>query len=92
MLNYKNNNLVDVKKITLFSVFLLVLSSCANKIPLNSFEQEVPKIAPIYSNIDHWAAHPEKSDYLDLKPKKSFKRYAMFRLYRCLLCLSNFIF
>ena len=69
MLNYKNNNLVDVKKITLFSVFLFVLSSCANKIPLNSFEQEVPKIAPVYSNIDHWAAHPEKSDYLDLKPK-----------------------
>ena len=69
MLNYKNNNLVDVKKITLFSVFLFVLSSCANKIPLNSFEQEVPKIAPIYSNIDHWAAHPEKSDYLDLRPK-----------------------
>ena len=69
MLNYKNNNLVDVKKITLFSVFLFVLSSCANKIPLNSFEQEVPKPAPNYSNMDHWAAHPDKSDYSDLKPK-----------------------
>ena len=69
MLNYKNNNLVDVKKITLFSVFLFVLSSCANKIPLNSFEQEVSKPAPNYSNIDHWAAHPDKSDYSDLKPK-----------------------
>ena len=69
MLIYKNNNLVDVKKITLFSVFLFVLSSCANKIPLNSFEQEVPKAAPNYSNMDHWAAHPDKSDYSDLKPK-----------------------
>ena len=69
MLNYKNNNLVDVKKITLFSVFLFVLSSCTNKIPLNSFEEEVPKPAPVYSNIEHWAAHPDKSDYSDLKPK-----------------------
>jgi hypothetical protein len=69
VLNYKNNNLVDVKKITLFSVFLFVLSSCANKIPLSSFEQEVPKPAPNYSNMDHWAAHPDKSDYSDLKPK-----------------------
>ena len=72
MLNYKNNNLVDVKKITLFSVFLFVLSSCANKIPLNSFDQEVPKPAPNYSNMDHWAAHPDKSDYSDLKPKNLF--------------------
>ena len=69
MLNYKNNNLVGVKKITLFSVFLLVLSSCTTKIPLNSFEQDVPKAAPNYSKIDHWAAHPEKSDYSGLKPK-----------------------
>ena len=74
MLNYKNNNLVHVKKITLFSVFLFVLSSCANKIPLNSFEQEVPKPAPNYSNMDHWAAHPDKSDYSNLKPKNLFEK------------------
>ena len=58
-----------MKKIRLFSVFLLVLSSCATKVPLNSFEQEIPKAAPDYSNIENWVAHPEISDLSDLKPK-----------------------
>ena len=69
MLKYKNNNLVDVKKVLLYSVLLLILGSCVNKIPLHSFEKELPKLVPNYSNINCWAAHPNKFDYSDFLPK-----------------------
>ena len=69
MLKYKNNNLVTVKKVLLFLVLFLTLGSCVIKIPLHSFEKEVPKTKPNYSNINYWAAHPGKFDYSDFLPK-----------------------
>ena len=65
MLKYKNNNLVTVKKVLLFLVLFLTLGSCVIKIHLHSFEKEVPKTKPNYSNINYWAA--SKHDLKKLK-------------------------
>ena len=43
-----------VKKVLLFLVLFLTLGSCVIKIPLHSFEKEVPKAKPNYSNINYW--------------------------------------
>lgn len=51
-------------------VFILCLIvSCSSTIPLHSFEEEIPKLEPNYSNLDHWIAHPNKFDGSDILPE-----------------------
>ena len=49
--------------------FLIFLGSCSSSIPLHSFEEEIPKLAPNYSKLEYWAAHPNKFDASDLLPE-----------------------
>ena len=57
-----------MKNISLF-LFAILLTSCISKIPIHSFEEEIPKLAPNYSQIEHWIAHPNKFDASDLLPE-----------------------
>ena len=54
-----------------FSLILacFFFSSCVSKIPLHSFEEEIPKTVPDYTTLDQWIAHPDKFDNSDLLPK-----------------------
>jgi hypothetical protein len=45
------------------------MDSCASRIPLHSFEEEIPKASPDYTNINHWIAHPDKFDNSEILPE-----------------------
>lgn len=65
---YKNNNFAKVKKLLKYIVLLITMFSCSARIPLHTFEEEIPKADPDYSNINHWMAHPDKYDPSDVLP------------------------
>jgi Protein of unknown function (DUF3089) len=50
-------------------VVLLLLQSCASKIPTTAFSKDKIPSAPDYANLVHWAAHPDKNDPADSIPK-----------------------
>ena len=56
---YKNNNLAKVKKLLNYIVLLISILACfVLESLLHTFEEEIPKADPDYSNINHWMAHP----------------------------------
>ena len=57
-----------MKNISLF-LFTILLTSCISKIPIHSFEEEIPKPDPDYTKLEHWGAHPNKFDASDLLPE-----------------------
>ena len=69
---YQNNYNPKFKRKKIFipnySLILacLFFSSCVSKIPLHSFEEEIPKTVPDYTTLDQWIAHPDKFDNSDL--------------------------
>ena len=56
-----------------FSIlFLIVISSCAFLLkPEKTLEQNANLLLPDYSEMNYWAAHPEKKDLADLVPENS---------------------
>ena len=50
-------------------VLLFLLASCGSTIPLHTFEEEIPKASPDYTNINHWIAHPDKFDNSEKLPE-----------------------
>ena len=58
-----------MKKILLLPVLLFLLASCGSTIPLHTFEEEIPKASPDYTNINHWIAHPDKFDNSEKLPE-----------------------
>lgn len=60
-------------KLNIFYIILLFLSSCSSSrhfAPL-AFEEAKTPTPPDYSNMDYWAAHPEKSDLADFVPDEN---------------------
>lgn len=54
---------------TLFSLLCgLAFASCVSVRPKSAFDAAHLPSAPDYSLLDHWAAHPDKSDPADLTP------------------------
>ena len=53
------------------TVFLVFLQSCSSpKLAKGSIQSNVPR-APDYSNLQYWAAHPNKKDFADRVPLNS---------------------
>ena len=58
-----------MKNLFQFLVLFLSLYSCTSRLPLHSFEEEIPTAAPDYTNINHWMAHPDKLDQSNWMPE-----------------------
>lgn len=60
-------------KYCLLSLFCLgFLASCRSVYPTSGFDTSKIPPAPDYSNLDHWASHPDKFDPADLTPSPDY--------------------
>lgn len=64
---------MNYKVYLLFFAVCICLASCAFVHPTTPFDTVKIPPPPNYSNLDNWAAHPEKADPADLSP--SFKDF-----------------
>ncbi len=59
---------MNYKACLLFLAVCVSLASCASVHPISPFDTAKIPPPPDYSNLDNWAAHPEKVDPADLSP------------------------
>ena len=52
-----------------YALCILLLQSCASRIPTAAFEKNKIPATPQYSDLKNWAAHPDKSDPADRVPE-----------------------
>jgi hypothetical protein len=65
------NKIINLLLFILFFTASLLLNSCGSKLPKTAFDAAKIPVAPTYSDLKNWAAHPDKHDFADSIPQNS---------------------